>query len=175
MEINGKDYDIRPNANLSGANLSGADLIYANLRGADLREANLNWANLIGANLRWADLREANLIGADLSGANLTNAKLPHFQIPQQGSLTVWKATTDGIVKLLVPAKAKRTASLVGRKCRAEYVKVLSGGGMDKHSRKVEYKKGTTIYPNSYNDDIRVECTNGIHFFLTREEAEEWL
>lgn len=24
------------------------------------------------------------------------------------------------------------------------------------------------------NSDIRVECTHGIHFFLTREEAEKW-
>lgn len=25
-----------------------------------------------------------------------------------------------------------------------------------------------------YNDNPLVECTNGIHFFATREEAEEW-
>ena len=46
---------IRPD--LSGANLSGADLIDANLS---------------GAYLSGADLSDANLSGADLSGANLT-------------------------------------------------------------------------------------------------------
>ena len=49
MIING--YEIKPGANLSGADLSGA-----NLRGADLSGANLRGANLSGANLRGAVL-----------------------------------------------------------------------------------------------------------------------
>ena len=36
------------------------------------------------------------------------------------------------------------------------------------------YSKGKIIYPDSYNDDIRIECTNGIHFFITKKEAKEW-
>ena len=42
--INGKEYEIKPDANLSGANLSGADLRRANLPGADLWRANLSGA-----------------------------------------------------------------------------------------------------------------------------------
>ena len=71
-----------------------------------------------------------------------------------------------------MPSGAKRTSSLVGRKCRAEYVKVLEGSGISR--RGGEYKEGKLVYPDSYDDDIRVECTHGIHFFMTREEAEEW-
>ena len=41
--------------------------------------------------------------------------------------------------------------------------------------RGTTYTAGERIYPDSYNDDWRVECTNGIHFFMTREEAEDWL
>jgi len=41
-------------------------------------------------------------------------------------------------------------------------------------SRGLEYRVGELVYPDSYDPDIRVECTHGIHFFLTREEAESW-
>lgn len=141
------------------------------------------YADLNGANLRGANLTSADLSGADLRGANLRSAKLPAFQIPQDGSLTVWKKLKQGrLAKLYIPAKAKRTASLVGRKCRTEYVKVLQVYDSDgKPTLKGSpsrgdgtYLSGSYFYPDKYDDDIRVECTNGVHFFLTREEAEEY-
>jgi len=161
-------------ADLRGAYLQGADLRYANLQGADLR-----YANLQGADLRYAYLRGANLRGAYLQGANLLDAKLPPWQIPQEGELIVYKKITSHIIKLRIPPEAKRTASHVGRKCRAEFAEVLeiSGdvteitGGYDPT---FTYRECETIHPDSYDHDPRVECSNGIHFFLTREEAEEW-
>ncbi len=165
-------------ANLSGANLSWAYLHEANLRGANLRGANLRGAKLSGANLSWADLHEANLRGANLSGANLSKAKLPNFQIcPEEGDFIGWKKLQGSIVaKLLIPAEAKRTSTLVGRKCRAEFVKVLelSKTTTDMHSGRTLYVQGEMVYPNKYDDDIRVECTHGIHFFITRKEAKEY-
>ena len=79
MKING--YEIKPGANLVGANLRGANLVnadlrYANLEGADLWSANLRGANLWSANLRGANLWCADLVGADLRGANLQGADL---------------------------------------------------------------------------------------------------
>ncbi|CAB4124779.1 Pentapeptide repeat [uncultured Caudovirales phage] len=183
MIVNG--YEIKPYANLRGANLSGADLNDADLYGANLRDANLRDANLYGANLSGADLndanlrdanlRDANLRGANLSGADLRGAKLPKFQITPKGySLYGFKKVQGGVVVLLIPADAGRTASLVGRKCRAEYAVVIEGEGVSKHDGKTVYKVGETVYPDKYDDDIRVECTSGIHFFLTREEANDY-
>jgi len=153
-------------ANLSDAHLSGA-----NLRGAHLSGANLSGANLSGANLRGANLSVANLRGAYLRGVDL-----PFYNIPQEGSLIVWKAGVDGTIKLCIPDTAKRTGSLVGRKCRAEYANVLwtSTGGTitGRYNNEVKYTPGERVTPDSYDDDPRVECTHGIHFFLTREEAE---
>jgi hypothetical protein len=63
----------------------------------------------------------------------------------------------------------------VGRKCRAEFVEVLEGEGVDQHSGTIFYKKGQIVHPDAYDDDVRIECTKGIHFFLTKEEAEEWV
>ena len=160
-------------ADLRDADLSRADLIWANLSDADLSRANLSDADLICADLSRADLRHANL-----SGVNLRGAKLPPFNIPQECELTVWKKGSDGLIKLLIPHDAKRTGSLVGRKCRAEFAKVLwteTGEPIPgKYKGDCIYTPGEMVYPDSYNDDPRVECTHGIHFFLTREEAEQW-
>ena len=69
MVVNG--YEIKPGADLRGADLEKADLEGADLRKANLRGANLYRANLQDANLEGADLQDANLEGADLRGANL--------------------------------------------------------------------------------------------------------
>ena len=154
-------------------NLQGVNLRWANLRWANLFRANLEGANLYGANLRGANLQGANLQGADLQGADL-----PAFQIPQQGSLTVWKKTSGGLAQLVIPANAKRTASLVGRKCRAEYALVTwlenTKESYSSHMEGFKYVENEFIYPDTYSDDIRVECAPGIHFFLTRDEAEAY-
>ena len=145
-----------------------------------------------GDSLRGANLRDANLGGANLGGAYLRDAfldpdhiqHLPPFQIPQQGTLTVWKALAGGVCKLQIPASAKRTASVIGRKCRAERAKVLAiwdregkriTESVDRHSGRLTYRVGEVVEPDSYDDNPLVECTHGIHFFLTREEAEAWL
>ena len=140
---------------------------------------------LKNANLRGANLRDANLQDADLRDANLQDADLPHYKIvPEEGSFIAWKkARYDSLVKLRIPAKAKRTSSLISRKCRAEFVQVLAiykdGKQIEKahgnHDEKTIYKKGEYVYPDKYDPDPRVECSHGIHFFLTREEAEWWV
>ena len=125
-----------------------------NINGHDISpNSNLRWANLSRADLRWA--------------------KLPNYSIcPESGSFIGWKKVRSGVIKLLIPENAKRTSSLVGRKCRAEFVKVLFGNG--KSERGGIYKEGEITYPDNYDDDIRTECSNGIHFFITKKEAEEY-
>ena len=112
-----------------------------------------------------ADLRGADLRGADLSG----------YQIcPETGSFDAWKALVGGvIVKIRIPAKAKRTSSLIGRKCRAEFVKVLKGNGEGRYDG-TAYTEGQITRADSFDPDPRVECSHGIHFFITKKEAEEY-
>jgi hypothetical protein len=45
---------------------------------------------------------------------------------------------------------------------------------LSKHDMDTIYKAGVVVHPDKYDDDIRVECTHGIHFFITRKEAEEY-
>jgi hypothetical protein len=194
-EVDGVRADLR-GANLSSADLRGANLSSADLRGAylgganlssaDLRSAYLSLADLSVANLSSADLSVANLRSANLRGANLSVAILPSFQlVPDSGAFIGYKKLRNGVIaKLMIPARAKRTSSLVGRKCRAEYAKVLSmyvSGGSAKPRQGISrkdpdfiYRVGETVRPDKYDDDIRVECTNGIHFFITKKEAEDY-
>ena len=162
-------------ADLRGADLRGADLAYADLAYADLRGADLTYTDLAYADLTYADLRRADFRRADLRRANLTGAKGLAYQIPQEGELIVWKRTTNGPVKLRIPPEAKRTASIVGRKCRAEFAEVLEGTGestRDAMGPSIHYAPGLTVHPDSYDPDPRIECSHGIHFYLTREECE---
>jgi Family of unknown function (DUF5758)/Pentapeptide repeats (8 copies) len=161
-------------ANLRSANLYGADLRSANLYGADLRSA-----NLYGADLRSADLRSANLYGADLGGADLGGAVgLSAFVVAGQGALVGWKKVAGGgIVELMIPRSARRVNAYGSRKCRAEYAVVVSApeGAVSQHDNTFTYKTGETVRPsNGFDDDVRVECAAGIHFFITREEAEAY-
>ena len=79
------------------------------------------------------------------------------------------------IVKLRVPAETKRSHAF-GRKCRAEYVDVLDVIGADvgisQHESKTEYRPGQRVTPDLFDENWRYECSSGIHFFITREEAE---
>ena len=179
-------------ANLSGAYLSraylvGADLRGADLRGADLSRANLSRAYLVGANLSRANLSGAYLSCANLSGANFTDAEnIPCVAIvPDTGSFIAWKKLHGGIIAKLRIPKAAGRANSTGRKCRAEYAVVLSLWKLgkrlskdimevDTHTRMLQYRAGETIRPDKYNPDWLEECTNGIHFFITRKEAEEY-
>ena len=167
-------------ANLDGANLDGANLYGASLYGADLSEANLYGANLDGADLSGANLSGANLYGANLSGAKNIPAKVTSTTTitPTSGQFIGWKSCQNGVlVKLMVGKNAKRS-NATGRKCRAEYVKVLevigAEFGTSKHDRHTEYRVGKIVRCDKWNEDRWVECGGGIHFFLTRIEAENY-
>ena len=74
---------------------------------------------------------------------------------------------------------------MIGRKCRAEFADVIAleafrpgartdSGASSHDNGKTTYTIGATVRPDKYDPDPRVECSHGIHFFLTREEAEEY-
>ena len=192
-------------AYLRGADLRGADLGGAYLRGADLRGADLGGAYLAGAYLAGADLRGAYLRGAYLGGAYLGGAylggadlggaylrgavnadvALAQISILPEGDLIGYKkANGSRIVKLLIPAHAKRS-NASGRKCRAAEAVVLTitdaaGAEVDEafsnHDPGFRYTPGATVTPTTaFDEDPLNECAAGIHFFITRPEAEAWV
>jgi len=186
--------DLR-SADLSHADLSYANLLHADLRHADLRSADLSHADLCSANLRHADLRHADLRSADLSHADLCSAENSDtvrygavtaffaLQCPEEGSFIGWKkARKKSIVKLRITAKAKRSSATT-RKCRASEAKVLAI--FDREGKKIEvttsnyddafeYKVGEIVSVENFDENRWEECASGIHFFITRKEAEQY-
>ena len=184
-------------ANLSGADLYGADLSYANLSSADLSATNLSCANLSGAKLSCAnlngtdlygaDLSYAHLIGANLSGAylssaNLSSAKLSFNDRLRKGiklsePIIGWKKCKNNVlVKLEIPRGAI-VFSINNEKCRTDRAKVLKIIGADRaysNHKFLSYYVGDVIEIFDFNCEYNVECANGIHFFRTREEAENY-
>ena len=170
-------------AKLSKSNLQEADLSGANLHGADLYCANLQDAYLCRVELSGADLWRANLQDADLRGAK--NVPIIPMVCPDSGSFTAWKKANGHIVKLLIPEDARRS-SATGRKCRCDKAVVLAIETVSGESTELNeiasnyddefiYKVGETITEPNFCEDRFEECAAGIHFFINRQEAEEWV
>ena len=154
--------------------------------GADLEGADLRWANLRWANLSRADLEGADLEGADLRWANLEGAKNLFFPLacPEKGSFIGFKKANGLIIELLITEDAKR-CSATSRKCRCNKAKVLSITHFDGSKTNVTevasdfkktfiYKVGEIVEVPEFNNNRWDECSAGIHFFITREEAVKY-
>ena len=169
-----------------------ADLRSADLSGADLSGAYLSGADLRSADLRSADLSGAYLSGAYLSGAYLSGAKnipLIPYACPDFGMFIGWKKAIGEnslvLVELEIPEDAKRL-SATGRKCRCDKAKVLSIRDMEgnvivarearsSYDHAFVYKVGETVSVDDFDDNRWNECSRGIHFFINRQEAVEYI
>jgi hypothetical protein len=185
-------------ADLYGADLHGADLHRADLCGADLRGADLHGANLYGANLcgadlygadlHGADLHRADLCGADLRGADLrgaTNIPFIPMTCPDTGTFVAWKKANGYIVKLEIPEDARRS-SATGRECRCDKAKVIEIQELDgspselteiasRYNRNFVYRVGEIAKEPKYDENRWNECAPGIHFFINRQEAVDYV
>ena len=158
-------------ASLNGANLDGASLNWANLYRANLNGASLNGANLYGANLYWA-----NLDGAD-------NVPYIPMACPSDGAFIGWKKIYGCLIKLEIPEDAKRSSSTT-RKCRCDKAKVLDILDLNTQEYVEEvinenynptlYKVGEMVYPDKFDDNRWNECSNGIHFFINKQDAIDY-
>ena len=145
-------------------------------------------ADLWGANLSGANLRDANLSGANLSGADLWGAEVNHYTsgywltCPETGEFTAYKKCMDRvIVTLKIPVDAKRSSATT-RMCRASKAIVMDIEGNDgklkeavsNHDWEFVYRVGETVEVVDYDENRWNECSRGIHFFMSKQEAELW-
>ena len=166
--------DVQFSAEISCA----ADALPSIKLGLAVKWAIKNKADLRSADLSYADLSYANLRYADLSYAKNSELAIAMTRILPDGDLVGWKKCAQGvIVKLLIPFAAKRSHAF-GRKCRAEYVQVIevidAEVAISQHDNKTEYRAGAIIKPDSFDESWMEECSNGIHFYISRIEAENY-
>ena len=162
--------------------------VRANLDGANLYKANLIRANLCGADLCGADLSRANLCEANLGEANLDGAKNVNCPLtcPEKGSFIGFKKVRGNyIVELEILSDAMRS-SATGRKCRCSKAKVVSITNPDGSNAEVTsaisrwnsnfiYSVGEVVEVKDFDTNRWNECAPGIHFFVTRQEAVDYI
>ena len=110
------------------------------------------------------------------------------MRCPQEGSFTAFKKVagekTALILKIRVPADAKRS-SADGNKCRCSKAKAIALYNLDgtpsKETKARSQKDGYFVYelgkisvPDSFDEDRWDECSHGIHFFMSFEEARDY-
>lgn len=169
------------NANLTYADLSDTNLSYASLVNANLTNADINSAKLNHANLKHAILRGANLRGADLSDVK-TNIYTIGYNLacPEKGSFIGYKKANNCIVELLILEDSKRS-SATSVKCRCDKAKVLHIINIetDSYKEKVHsdydenfvYRVGEIVSVDDFDDNRWNECSTGIHFFVSKQDA----
>lgn len=190
------------NVNLSYADLSYANLAFTNLSNSNLSNTNLQNASLIYSDLSNALLLKSDLTNSRLYDAskdsiiNLTNAYLIgvkglNDQCPKTGSFIGWKKcinknnNTFCIVKLEIPSDAKRFSG-TDIKCRCNKAKVLEIQNLDGSIIDIKevfsffneffiYKINEYVYPDYFDDIFFKECSHGIHFFMNREDAVNYM
>lgn len=182
--------------NFSNADLTGATFDNCLCVDCDFSEALLRHASLQGT-----DFQNSSLRGADLSGANLFFAMLEHADLtavihddqtkffdlycPEEGAFIGYKKCFDHrIVQLLIPADARRT-SATNSCCRCDKAKVLTIKDMFTNEdypdaisyvdSEFVYRVGEWVVADNFNPNRWADSTGGIHFWLTRKEAEGYM
>lgn len=87
------------------------------------------------------------------------------------------------IVKLLIPEDAKRSSAYT-KKCRCSKAKVLDiislktnrhlKTAISSADKSFVYRVGEMVQVDDFDDDRFNECSCGIHFFMTEEEARNY-
>ena len=173
--------------NLCGVDLTGATLRSAECQGADFSDAELGGACFYKADLRCADFANAHLSHTDFTEADLIDAhNIDQVQtittILPEGSIIGWKKALNPsggtcLVKLRIPEEVPRS-NATGRKCRAARAKVLevigAPYGISVHNHAIIYRPGDVVEAHAFGTENFIECSGGIHFFITRAEAEAY-
>ena len=103
------------------------------------------------------------------------------FACPSDGAFIGWKKVSGNLIKLEIPEDARR-CSATSRKCRCDKAKVLSVWNMileeevssvvnRAYGHDTLYKVGEMVYPDGFDDNRWNECSNGIHFFINKQDA----
>ena len=169
-------------ADFSSANFRFADFSYANFSSADFSSADFHYANFNSADFSFAKFNSANFYSANFSSADFKNSIFNYRITPETGKFIGWKKAQGKIIKLEIQKAKNVSGGLVGRKLRTDKVKVLEI--QDKEGKKLDlksissdynekfiYSVGKIITEKDFKKDDKIECSEGIHFFITRDEA----
>lgn len=189
-------------ADIRFANFKEADLSFdyfneANLYEADFSDARFYHTKFVGANLCGVHFGGTYLCGTDFTKSKIYNADFSNCNFGYDmtiehadGKLTEYrrgKILTEDIIgykkcqdDVIVTLKIPRGAivfSINGTKCRTNKAKVIAIDGAKKaisYYGDMSYYVGDEFTIYDFNCVYNHQCGKGIHFFMTREEAERY-
>lgn len=168
-------------------NFLDMDFIENNLRGARFFKSKLDNVDLMNSNLSNAKIRDCELKNIRVN----SYTSFYSLQCPEEGSFIGFKKASilevsgeiiEVIVKLQITEDSLRS-SATSRKCRCSKAKVLSISYLDgtecpkgtiahsQYDSDFIYKIGDILEIKNFDENRWEECSTGIHFFITREEA----
>jgi hypothetical protein len=169
-------------ADFSNTNFSETYFVGANFHYTTFRRTNFNKANFIKVDFR----------GVDFTGSNI-NFNISNFEplvnettiglslaCPEEGAFIAYKkCVNDTIVKLQICEDAKRSSATT-LKCRASKALVLEiEGGLTEIASKWDesfiYRVGEIVEVTDFDENRWDECSKGIHFFLSKEVAKQYI
>lgn len=163
--------------------LSSGSFLRSNLSFTKFLECHINLCVFVDSDMSSSKFQLCNII--NISVNNVEN--FPHIPMtcPETGSFMAWKRAGVYIVKLLIPEDARRS-SATGRKCRCDKAFVVAIEDIDgtpsimqkvtsDYDENFIYRVGETVTEPKFCDNRFRECASGIHFFMTRQEAVEYV
>ena len=180
-----------------GSILEYSELKYSAFRFVNLKDCSLKRSDMTASNFMNTDFARAFMKDAILVNCNFySNYNLDKI-VGKNNNYIEGKVLTDNIIGYkkcmdytIVTLEIPRGAivfSIDGTKCRTNKAKVIAIDGADraysKHSTYSEHNRtyghmsyyvGDEITVYNFDCKYNEECSRGIHFFLTREEAEDY-
>ena len=138
--------------------------------------ANLSRATLNNTNIDEAYLEACILYNTHIDNATGSLLEYRRGKILTESIIGYKKCQNNVIVTLEIPKDAI-VFSINGDKCRTNKAKVIAIDGADRAFSKfcrMTYYVGDEFNIKDFNCEYNRECANGIHFFMTREEAEAY-
>lgn len=175
-----------------GCDFSSSNFVCCNMKGAYFISSCLTNTYFYYADLSYADFSYADISGSNITKCNLIETKDTHIIrntytkgflpiCPEEGSFIGFKKAQKYILKLLIPEDAHRSSGF-SRKCRCSKAKVLEIQNQDGKIAEITevksdydenfiYKLNEEVSVEDFNPNNWEDCAQGIHFYITREEA----
>ena len=190
--------------NIGAAKFTYCDLYYANFSWAKIRTVTFEHCNMCGADFINGTWEKVKILSSSINHAIIRSIKMETPPVikntstyetglalacPETGSFEAWKVVKNNhgkyLIKLLIPADAKRSSATTC-KCRCSKAKVLDiiRISAKRHVKSVVnyayfnttvYTVGKMVYPDSFDKNRWNECSNGIHFFISKKNALDYI
>lgn len=172
--------------------LSNSIFDFCSIINCDFSQNKFYSCKLVNCAITHTDFTDAKIRSVKSTDSVFSKCPSLLLKCPEEGSFIGYKKGLHSfhgnlefvIIKLQIPAEAKRS-SATSLKCRCNKAKVLSiesihnkeqfTTAVSKYDNSFVYTVGETVSVNNFDENRWNECSTGIHFFINREEAENYV